>query len=106
MKTQVMSVILDLRMIVSDVEDREAGTKLLEGIKDHCFLPIIFYTALPGLVKHLESPAVRIVEKTDSFDELEKQLQHIWNTGLPATNRALFSHLREVLKKYIGILLW
>ncbi|MEA1961897.1 MAG: response regulator [Bacillota bacterium] len=94
-------VILDLRMIIKDVEDDEAGTKLLDMIRNHCFLPVIFYTGLPHLVSHLESAAVRIVEKTESFEGLEAELQYIWSTGLPSTNRALFSHLREILKDYM-----
>lgn len=97
-------IILDVRLGAHDIKSpglEEAGVKILDAIKARCFLPVVFYTGLPHLVRHLENPVIRIVEKSEGFDNLMRAVMEIFTTNLPAVNRALVRHIERVQSRYM-----
>jgi len=95
-------VVLDVRLGSHEGErEEEAGEKTLASIKERRFLPVIFYTALPNRVKHLESPLVRIVEKTENVPRLMAVMKEIFGTKLPIVSRELARHIQDVQRNYM-----
>ena len=95
-------LILDVRMQVqAQSHEKEAGERVLEEIQQKRFIPIVFYTGLAHLVKYLETPLVRVVEKTQGLSYLEGVVQEVFQTGLPQVNRALVRHLETVQRDYM-----
>lgn len=95
-------VILDVRLGPREEErEEEAGITTLESIKDRRFVPVIFYTALPKKVRDLETPLIRIVEKTEGVPRLLSTIKEIFSTKLPFVNRVLLQHLEEVQRDYM-----
>ena len=78
-------LILDVRLGPRDDEIRaeEAGIATLDAIKKRRFAPVVFYTALPRLVQHLQTPLIRIVEKTQPLPCLLETVRNIFATHLP-----------------------
>lgn len=78
------------------------GEKILHEIKKRCFVPVIFYTALPSKVNQYKSSLVRIVHKTTGgIPKLRSEIMALIRTGLPAINRKLVGHLSKVEAKYM-----
>ena len=74
-------LILDVREgSHSDKREEEKGTETLKDIRQRCFIPVVFYTGLPGQVSHLESPFVKIAEKTDGLPSLLEKIKAIFET--------------------------
>ena len=95
-------VILDLRLGPHDeTREEEAGTRTLQAIQQRRFVPVIFYTALPHLVRDLETPVIRVIEKGPSPEPLLEAVRNIFATRLPAVNRALVRHLETVQRDYM-----
>lgn len=95
-------VILDVRLgSYEGARDEEVGIRTLEAIQQTRFVPVVFYTGLPKPVQDLETPLVRVVEKTAGFARLLEVVQEVFNTRLPAVNRALVRHLETVQQKYM-----
>lgn len=95
-------VILDVRLgsLKAKLES-EAGTETLNAIKERRFIPVIFYTALPKKVSDLETPLIRIVEKTEGVPKLLSTIKEVLSTNLPFVNRALLRHLGKVQRDYM-----
>ncbi len=97
-------LILDVRLGSYDrmeEEDEEVGRKTYELIKQHCFVPIVFYTGLPGRVRFLESSLVQVVEKTERSEGLLKAFLKILETRIPEINRSLVTLFEEVKRDYL-----
>lgn len=95
-------VILDVRIGSHDLErEEEAGSTTLEAIRQRRFVPIIFYTGLPHLVRDQETPLVRVVEKTEGLSRLLDVVKGIFISQLPTVNRALIRHLEAVQRDYM-----
>ena len=96
-------LVLDLRKGEHDLDPKiEAGAQLLDDIRRTRFLPIVFYTGLPRLVRHLENPPfIQVVEKSGTHERLLKALQITLNSQLPSMNRALVSHVDRVQRDYM-----
>jgi CheY-like chemotaxis protein len=96
-------LILDVRLgPYSGLPDEEAGITTLQAIRQRRFIPVVFYTGLPHLVRHLEIPLVQVVEKTpDGLPRLLDSLRSIFATRLPAVNRALIRHLETIQRDYM-----
>lgn len=96
-------LILDLRLGPHDeTREEEAGARILQAIQQRRFVPVIFfYTALPHLVRDLETPLIRVVEKGPSPKPLLAAIQNIFMSHLPAVNRALIRHLETVQRDYM-----
>ena len=79
----------------------EEGVRVLDAVRQRRFVPVVFYTGLDYKVRDLESPVVRVVEKTKGVEELLESVKEIFNSALPQTNRALVHHLENVQRDYM-----
>lgn len=78
------------------------GEEILQEIKKRCFMPVIFYTALPQKVSQYESSLVRIVHKTSGGTaKLKTEIIALIKTRLPEVNRHLIEHFFKVEAKYM-----
>lgn len=78
------------------------GEDILNEIKKRCFVPVIFYTALPSKVSQYKSSLVRVVHKTSGgTPKLKSEIIALIKTGLPAINRNLIGHFCKVEAKYM-----
>lgn len=95
-------VVLDVRFGPWDEErEEEAGIITLDLIKNRRFVPVIFYTGLPNKVRHLETPLIRIIEKTEGVTKILSTIKEIFATKIPIVNRALLRHVEEVQRDYM-----
>jgi len=95
-------LVLDVRLGPHDEQrDEEAGIQTLNLIKQRRFLPVIFYTALPYKVRHLETSLIRVVEKTEGVPKILEEIKGIFKTKIPFINRAFMRHLEEVQRYYM-----
>jgi CheY-like chemotaxis protein len=95
-------LILDVRLGPRDVaREDEVGIMTLDAIRQRRFVPVVFYTGLPHLVQNLETPLIRVVEKTQGLPHLLGAVKEIFATRLPAVNRALLRHLEKVQRDYM-----
>ena len=96
-------LILDVRLGSPDIESKaeEVGIKTLEKIQERCFIPVIFYTALPHLVENLETSLIQVVRKTEKLPRLLEVVEEIFSGHLPTVNRALIRHLETVQRDYM-----
>lgn len=95
-------LILDVHLGPYDqMREEEAGVKTLEAIQQRRFVPIVFYTGLPHLVQALQTPLIRVVEKTQGLSRLLETVRSIFATRLPVVNRALIRHLETVQRDYM-----
>lgn len=78
------------------------GKEVLDKIRDKCFVPIIFYTALPAAVDNNKSSLIHIVPKTaGGLKELKKKVILLIKNGLPAINRILINHFFKIQAEYM-----
>jgi len=61
----------------------------------------VFYTGLPRLVRHLETPLIQGVEKIARLPHLLDSIRSTFATRLPAVNRALIRHLETIQRNYM-----
>ncbi len=95
-------VIIDVRLGDTSAErTEEEGLKTFESIKSRRFLPVIFYTALPGKVEALSGQLIRVIDKKDGVEKLLEEIKDIFNKRLPIVNRALISHMEEIQRNYM-----
>lgn len=95
-------LILDVRRGPHEQElAEEAGIMTLETIRQRRFVPIVFYSGLPNLVRHLETPLIRVVEKTQGLPHLLETVRSIFSTRVPSVNRALIRHLETIQRDYM-----
>lgn len=96
-------LILDVRLgpLYSDWTEEEVGIRTLEMIQEKRFIPVIFYTALPNRVQHLETSVIQVVEKTEDSAHLLAAVRKIFAAHLPAVNRSLIEHLEIVQRDYM-----
>ena len=98
-------VVLDVRAgnVEANVEpEEEAGRQLLARIQAIQFIPIVFFTGLPGVVEDLEAaPLIQVVQKGESLELLQSAVSGAISSGLPSLRRALRQHLSDVLRDYM-----
>jgi len=97
-------LVLDVKLDAGGVLKEDKGLDILEFIKQRRFVPVIFYTAVPHLVRVLaerEQPLVQVVEKTEGLPRVLEAIGKILATGIPSMNRALIHHLEEVQRRYM-----
>lgn len=58
-------------------------------------------TGLPRLVRHLVTPLVQVVEKTEGLPRLLDSLRSIFASRVPAVHRALIRHLETIQREYL-----
>ena len=79
----------------------EEGIRIIAAVRARRFVPVVFYTGLDYKVRAMESPVVRIVEKTEGLPKLLLTIRQIFDNALPQTNRALVHHLESVQRDYM-----
>jgi CheY-like chemotaxis protein len=98
-------VILDVRLGGHEPEavaaEAEAGVHVLEEIKARRFVPVVFWTGLPEHVRDLETPFVRVLEKTAGLGALASAVRETFESGLPSMNRALLQFVEEEQRRYM-----
>jgi CheY-like chemotaxis protein len=97
-------VVLDVRLGPEQDEvkiEDEAGVVSLEQIRSRRFVPIVFWTALPGAVRHLASDLVLVMEKTELLPALSSAVNRLFETRLPAVNRALLRLVEDEQRRYM-----
>jgi CheY-like chemotaxis protein len=97
-------VVLDVRLGSAqeevEIED-EAGFVALRQIRDRRFVPIVFWTGLPGAIRHLTSELVLVREKTELLPTLLEAINSLFESRLPAVNRALLRLVEEEQRRYM-----
>lgn len=81
-------------------EPDTGGRSVYDAIRSRQFLPIVFWTSNPGLVRGLESSLVRIVRKTEADGLAEAVFSQI-ATGLPALDRKVRESVEAVQRDYL-----
>jgi CheY-like chemotaxis protein len=81
--------------------DEEEGIRTLRQIRERRFVPVIFWTNLPGKVEDLEGPLVRIGNKTADLATLANSVRALFGTGLPNVNRALRHLIEDEQRRYM-----
>ena len=80
-----------------DEEDISAGLAIFERLKGIRFVPVVFYTAHPHKVREFESPFVKVVEKAQGLEVLEREIRSILATKLPQLTQTIESMQREYM---------
>ena len=93
-------LILDVRK-GDKSEGDEFGMRIFSDIRNRRFMPIIFFTARPGIVRHLESAVVRVVDKGPGVMALDPALQQQFDNGLMRMNRELTLHVERTIREYL-----
>lgn len=97
-------VVLDVRLGSAqedvDIED-EAGLVALKQIRQRRFVPIVFWTGLPGAIRHLAGELVLVHEKTEGLPALSGAVDSLFETRLPAVNRALLRLVEDEQRRYM-----
>lgn len=87
---------------VDDATNADIGLKVFSDVRSRRFIPIVFYTAVPGLVADLENPPfVAAVSKQGELEELREKVRDVFDSTLPAINRALLDHVEEVIRHFM-----
>lgn len=100
-------IILDVRLGGHDPEDappdEEEGLRTLAAIRSRRFVPIVFWTGLPGKVGHLAGPVVRVVDKgaADPLGSLLEAVRASFATRLPLVNRSLIRLIEDEQRRYM-----
>lgn len=98
-------IMLDVRLDGDSFErDDEAGVKILEEIKTRQFIPVIFYTAIPRQVEHLDNiPMIQVLTKEASFRNsgITEAIMTVIDSIFPKINRSLSSLIDEVQRNYL-----
>lgn len=95
-------LILDIRLTTGmPVPVEQAGITILNAIKQRRFIPVVFYTALPQYADGLTTALIRVVSKAEQTSVLLKEISKIFQTNLPAVNRALIRHLETIQRDYM-----
>jgi CheY-like chemotaxis protein len=98
-------MILDVRLGGHEGRDiapgEEEGALTLARIKERRFLPVIFWTGLPGKVEHLRTPLVHALEKSGGLDTLIASVRELFATRLPTVNQALRRLVEDEQRRYM-----
>lgn len=94
-------VILDVRLGEGG-GDVEAGVRALAAIRERRFVPVVFYTAIPGAVAELVAlPLIDVVEKSAGPSSLVAAVRRAFASGLPLVNRELIRHVEKIQRAYM-----
>ncbi len=97
-------IILDVRkgpVVIRAGDVEEAGELTLKKIQEKRYIPVIFYTAIPSEIEHLQKPLIRIIQKETNHKILLKPITEILKTPFPSMNRALISHIEKNQADYL-----
>lgn len=95
-------IILDVRCDRTATSgEKDAGVTVYNKIREICFIPILFYTGLPGSVEGLTNSAVKVLSKDDGVDEVLRTVEQIIQEGIPAVHKNLIQHVEDVQRDYM-----
>jgi len=98
-KERIDLVIVDLKKGPAqqgEDPEKEEGEKTLQDIRKRKFLPVVFYTAWPHKVRHLEGPHVKVLGKPATPPKIMEAIGAALESPLPVINRALITHLEKI----------
>jgi CheY-like chemotaxis protein len=81
--------------------DDQAGIATFKDIRQRRFVPVIFYTGLPEVAREYSTALVRVVAKEGSPKPLLEAIDDLFDTKLPAVNRAIIRHFEAVQRDYM-----
>ncbi len=101
LKSDIFDLIF-LDLCLGDANDGsdKVGEEIFEKIKELAFVPIIFFTALPGYVQNLESDIVRVAGKAAGYQELIYQIKSILSTGFINMKSDIDLIIKEAIRRY------
>jgi CheY-like chemotaxis protein len=83
-------------------QDRTAGIKVLERWRATGFSPVVFYTALPEIVREYENALVKVVGKdVGGLRQLVQTINGFFELKIPQTHRAIAEHFNLALREYM-----
>jgi CheY-like chemotaxis protein len=86
-----------------DATEADVGLSVYEDVRARRFVPIIFLTAVPGIVEHLARPPfVAVVSKQAEFDELRDRVRDVFDSALPTIHRALLEHVEQITREFMA----
>ncbi|MET8376747.1 hypothetical protein [Streptomyces microflavus] len=97
-------VVLDVRDSSGQsatTDDLTRGRSLYERVADVRWVPVIFYTAVPGQVEHLAAPPLIQVVAKNHLDEVTQAVRDGLTCGVPALTR----HISDLLNRQLGMFL-
>jgi CheY-like chemotaxis protein len=101
-RSRVDLVILDVRLGDDPAADDNAGLRTLRAIQERRFVPVVFYTAVPHIVRPLASPPlIDVVEKGAGSSSLTEAVMRAFESSLPLVNRALVRYVEEMQRSYM-----
>ena len=98
-------LVLDIRDESGVTPSDEAGIRVFDEIRQRCFIPIIFYTALPNASMSVSSaPFVQTVSKiaAEPILDMEKAVENVISSGLPRLLQAVSNHLADVERVFMA----
>lgn len=87
----------------SDVTAADVGLQVFAKVRTHTFVPIIFFTALPNLVRGEDitgAPFVSVVPKNQD-EKLRPLVRAVFDSTLPAIHRALRDHVDQIVRDFM-----
>jgi len=103
-KRRIDIAIVDVKQakpIVGAEPGTEAGEYILKRIREKKFIPVIFFTAWPHIVKHLQGQYVKIIEKSEDPGLIIQTIRMFVDSQLPSINRALTAHMEKQQADYM-----
>ena len=98
-------LVLDIRDESGSTPSDKAGIEVFEKIRERCFIPIIFYTALAYVSEDISNvPFVQTVSKTaiNLISELENAVEDIISSGLPRLLQSVSDHLADTERTFMA----
>ena len=98
-------LVLDIRDESGVTPSDEEGIRVFDEIRRRCFIPIIFYTALPNAsISVSSSPFVQTVSKiaAEPILDMEEAVENVISSGLPRLLQSVSSHLADVERVFMA----
>ncbi|MFE5430603.1 response regulator [Peribacillus simplex] len=94
-------IILDVRCDQTAGTQQDSGIVVYNKIKEICFIPILFYTGLPGSVESLTNSAIKVISKDEGVEEVLNVVEKMINDGIPSVHKSLIEHVEDVQREYM-----
>lgn len=96
-------VVLDVRRDKSATqeEDRAAGLAGYRDMKQVCFTPVVFWTAVPQDVKEEELPPIVTVLRKEELQQLPTRIRAAIESGAAAAIRSIEQAVSDVMRRHM-----
>ncbi len=98
-------LVLDIRDESSNTVSKGAGINIFHKIRERCFMPIIFYTALPGASADISNaPFIQTVSKIDDdpISAMRDAINNVIGSGLPRLLQSVSDHVANVEREFMA----